>query len=326
MALAAFRPATKARLAEEGLVVPTLQMVFRRSLQNVRSRESYFSGDAHPAAFEAFEINRGRMVSLAQAITPDAIPAEVRLRVLEEELGTEGLDFFGQGLSEQLFDTPSAIARIWRSRTGRRSMLVSAETSRDPNDRPLTFHWHLLQGDPGRVTIEPLEGGARARITLDWHDPFRISEENDQTTARVDIGVFAHNGAHDSAPAILSWYFPPQETRTYEEGPDGAPRIAALDHADPAKAETYADPLLLPRAGWRDVYAYDEAGAPLGWTRHRAGRPPEAYDAEGHRILETGADGRPRRAEAVAYGLVPGEDGLVAVEELSTGRLIDYGP
>ena len=56
------------------------------------------------------------MVSLANAIEPDAIPAEVRLAVLEEDLGTEGVDYFGEGLSEQLFDTPGAIARIWRSK------------------------------------------------------------------------------------------------------------------------------------------------------------------------------------------------------------------
>ena len=45
---AAFRPDTKARLVAEDLLVPTVQMVFRRSLQNVRSRDDYFSGAAHP--------------------------------------------------------------------------------------------------------------------------------------------------------------------------------------------------------------------------------------------------------------------------------------
>ena len=55
------------------------------------------------------------MVSLANSIEPDAIPPQVRIRMLEEDLGTEGVDYFGDGLSEQLFDTPAAIARIWRS-------------------------------------------------------------------------------------------------------------------------------------------------------------------------------------------------------------------
>ena len=79
--LAAFPPETKARLIEENLVVPTVQMVFRRSLRNVTSREDYFSGAAHPAAFEGYNINLARMVSLANAITPDTIPAESRIRV-----------------------------------------------------------------------------------------------------------------------------------------------------------------------------------------------------------------------------------------------------
>ena len=155
---AAFRPDTKARLTQEHLLVPTVQMIFRRSLQHVTSREGYFSGDAHPAAFEGYTINPARMVSLAQSIEPDAIPPEVRIAVTAEELGLEGVDYFGEGLSEQLFDTPGAIARIWRSKAATRTMTVSAAETRDPNGRPLDFHWRLLQGDPERVTIEPLRG------------------------------------------------------------------------------------------------------------------------------------------------------------------------
>jgi hypothetical protein len=317
MILASFRPATKERLIEERLIVPTVQFVFRRSLQNVRSRESYLSNDAHPTAFDARYINLARMVSLAQSIEPSAIPAEVRLRVLEEELGQEGVDYFGGSLTEQFFDTPSAIARIWRSRAGRRSMVVSAEDSRDANGRPLEFQWRLLQGNPAKVTIEPLGDGRRARITLDWHDRFPISSDDDQLTARVDIGVFASNGAHDSAPAILSWYFPPHEARSYETGPDGAPRLVAVDYADPERAEIYADPLLLPRAGWSDVYEYDAEGRLAGWTRHRGGRT-DAYDAEGRRIIASD----PPRAEAVTYRLARQPDGTLAVEEFSVSRHI----
>jgi YD repeat-containing protein len=312
MILAAFRPDTKARLAAEGLIVPTVQMVFRRSQQNVTSRASYFSGEAHPAAFEAYNINLARMVSLANSIEPGAIPPQVRIRVLEEDLGTEGVDFFGQGLSEQLFDTPAAVARIWRSKAGRRSMLVTAGDTRDPNGRPLTFEWHLLQGDPGRVKIEPLGDGRTARITLDWHDPFRISEDNPVVTSRVDIGVFVNNGVHDSAPAMLSWYFPP-ESRTYAPGPDG-PRILAVDHTP----KTYADPMLFPRAGWRDDYAYDAAGRLTGWTRHRQGRS-EAFTAAGARILTRD----PLRTEPVIHALRRSGDTLV-IDELSPGAPLDY--
>jgi hypothetical protein len=324
MTLAAFRPDTKQRLIEERMIVPTLQMVFRRSLQNVLSREAYFSGAAHPAVFERQYINAARMVSLANSIAPDEIPAQVRLRVEEEDFGVQGVDFFGLGLSEQLFDTPGAIARIWRSKQGRRSMVVAAADSRDVNDRPLTFHWRLLQGDPGKVTIEPLDDGQRARITLDWHEPFAISEENPLVSSRVDIGVFANNGVHDSAPAIISYYFPPQEARTYAEAADGTPRILSIDYAD--RADVYVDPLLIARADWRDDYAYADDGTLRGWTRSRAERAPEEFTAEGARILTRGSDGTPERVEAVGYALRLNPEGGLVVEEVSAGAIGQTNP
>ena len=272
--LAAFRPDTKARLVAENLVVPTVQMVFRRSLRTVTSRDDYLGGPGNPAAFSGADINAARMASLANAIKADAIPPQVRLAVLEEDLGTPGVDYFGDGLSEQLFDTPAAIARVWRSRAGRRSILVSAADTADPNGRALSFEWRLLQGDPDKVRIEPMDDGATARIILDWHDPFPISDDDPTVTARIDIGVFANNGVHDSAPAMLSWYCPPTEARTYAAGPDGAPRPLAIDHADPGRAEAYADPLLVPAADWRDAFATDETGRVTGWTRTRAGPRP----------------------------------------------------
>jgi hypothetical protein len=323
MIYAAFRPETKARLVETGTLVPTAQMVFRRSLQDVTSDALYRSAAAHPAAYPGFRINLARMVSLAQSIAPDAIPAEARLRVVEEDGATEGVDFFGEGLSEALLDTPSGVARVWRAGAGRRSVILSAEDSRDVNDRALTYEWHLLQGDPEKVTIEPLEGGARARVTLDWHEPFPISEDDPVTTRRVDIGLFAQNGAHDSAPAIASWYFPDHETRVYAPGPDGAPRLMVRDGADPARAETYADPMLIARTPWRDEYAYGPDGAPLGWTRHRAEGPPAAFTPEGARILARHPDGSPARAETVRYALARDEAGGLTVEELSTGLITD---
>lgn len=319
MILAAFRPDTKARLIEEGLVTPTVQMVFRRSLQNVRSRESYFSSDAQRAVFDAYEINLARMVSLANAIAPEDIPAETQLRIDEESLGNEGVDFFGDALSEQLFDTPQAIARIWRSKTGRREMIVSAEESRDPNGRPLSFAWRLLQGDPEKVEIEPLDGGKRARITIDWHDPFKISEDLPMVSSRVDIGVFAHNGVHDSAPAILSWYFPPNEARSYETGLDGVPRIVAIDYADPARKETYADPILSPVADWRDTYSYAPDGALVGWQRESPSGI-EHYTAQGERILTFGPQGQPGQIENIHYAIVEGAGGVPRIDPRPVGR------
>ena len=311
---AAFRPDTKARLIAEDLMVPTVQMVFRRSLQNVRSREDYFSGLAHPPVFDGYQINPARMVSLANSITSDTIPPLVRLKVVAEDLGTEGRDFFGQGLSEQLFDTPSAIARVWRSTRYSRMIELSAADTVDPDGRPLSFQWRLLQGDPAHVKIEPGEDGTTARITLDWQEPFRISEDNPLITSRIDIGVFANNGVHDSAPAIVSWYLPPEEARRYVPGPDGVMRLASIDYA--ARPGTYADPMLIPRADWRDDYRYAADGSLAGWTRTRAGRSDD-YTAQGARILVPASGDAPARTEAVAYPLSRGPDGSLRLEEVS---------
>ena len=314
---AAFRPDTKARLVEENLLVPTVQMIFRRSLQDVTSRNDYMSGLANPAVFEGYRINPARMVSLAQSIKPGDIPPRVRIEVVSEELGREGRDFFGDGLSEQLFDTPSAIARIWRSSRYQRTMQVSAAETVDPNGRELGFEWRLLQGDPERVRIEPAADGRSARITLDWQEPFRISDDNPLTSARVDIGVFASNGVHDSAPAILSWYFPPEEARSYAAGPDGAMRIAAIDYA--ARPAAYADPMLIPRPDWRDDYHYAPDGKLLGWTRVRGDRQDD-YDAAGERILVPASGDAPATVEAVAYPLARLPDGGLGIEEISAPR------
>ena len=324
MILAAFQPETKARLVEEGLIAPTVQFVFRRSQRSVLSREDYFSGLAHPSVFPAYEIGLARMVSLANAITPDAIPPMVRLGVLEEDLAREGLDFFGRGLSEQFFDTPSAIGRVWRGRDYTRTMVISAEDTVDPNDRPLTFHWRLLRGDPDRVRITPLGNGERARIEIDWQAPRPVAEESPVLSARVDIGVFAKNGVHDSAPAILSMLLPAHETRRYEAGPDGEMHIAAIDYADPDKAKTYADPMLMARAGWRDEYVYDAEGRPVGWTRIRPERT-DSFDAAGRRILTRDAEGRPDRTEPVAYTLERSRAGGLEVREVS-GQMTDGAP
>ena len=271
-------------------------MVFRRSLRSVTSRDAYLGGAAHPAAFAGTEINAARMVSLANAIEADAIPPQVRLAVLEEDLGQPGVDFFGDGLSEQLFDTPAAVARVWRSKAGRRSILVSAAETRDPNGRALAFDWRLLQGDPAKVRIEPMGDGSTARITLDWHDPFPVSEDDPTPTARIDVGVFASNGVHDSAPAILSWYCPPTETRSYA-APGPATAAGAAARRDRPRRPG-------PRRGLRRP-APRAARRLARRIRHRRGRPrhrldppprgrdPEAFTADGARILDRDA-GRPR--------------------------------
>jgi hypothetical protein len=286
MILAALRPETKAFLYENQLLAATVQMIFHRSLAPVLSREAYLSGLAHPSVIPRDQINQMRMVSLANALTPDTVPPMVRMAVLEEDEATEGIHYFGEGLDERLFDTPVAIARIWRSTALTRSMVVSVEATRDLQGRAPEFHWRVLRGDPARTRIEPLDArGLRARITLEWQLPRPVPGRPEIRSNRVDIGVFARIGDHDSMPGLISILLPQHETRRYGPGPDGTLRIESIDYRVPEGG--YADPALFPKADWRDVYRYDAAGHPQGWEREGTGAALR-FDAKGRMIAASG--------------------------------------
>lgn len=267
MILAAFRPETKLYLQQSHLLAPTVQMIFRRCLTAVRSRDAYYSGLAHPSVIPRDQINLTRMVGLANALTPEMVPPLVRLQVMSETQATEGVDYFGDGLSEQFFDTPVAISRVWRSHAYTRSMVVSAAATHDVPGQTPVFIWRVLRGDPARTRIEPLDDrGLQARITIDWQSPRPVPGRRDVQSNRVDIGVFAQVGAHDSAPSLISVLLPQHEAREYVAGPDGAMRIASRDFRN--QSGTYADPVIFPSADWHDEYSYDSAGALTGWDRH----------------------------------------------------------
>lgn len=274
--LAAFPAETRARLEAAGLVAPTLQMILRRSLGTVRTPAAYLTGAAHPTAFARGELAADRMVALAGAMAPDAIPPLVVLTI-------EGENFRPRAgladMTERLIDTPAAIARIWRGWEGEKDMILSAARTRDPNGRELTFDWVLLRGDADRVQITPLDAaGRRARITLQWHDRRPVGLRQDRLTDRVDIGVFAHNGVHHSAPSFVSVSFPTHQVREHATGPDGRPRLVSVDY-DAAGREVRFDPVLHWTAPWRDALTHDDQGRVTGWTRHLADGGTEVFDS-----------------------------------------------
>lgn len=302
LAMAAFRPETKARLLETGLLVPTLQMVIRRAM--APAARLYLSGAAHPAAFDGAALDPLAVMGLANGIEADAIPPEVRLAVEAEEPAIPGRDYMAPSIGETLFDSRGAIARVMR-RTGAMALTVSAEATEDPNGRPLVFHWRVLTGDPRRIGIETLgPTRARARIRIPWHEPMPVPGRPEIRSARVDIGVFAENGRYLSAPAFVTVAFPTRQARAY--GEDG--RILSVDYADPARASRYEDPVLFPARGWRDDYAYAPDGTPLGWTRRGPGGET-AFAADGALVLARDDLGRPSLGETVAYRIEPGEAG-----------------
>lgn len=225
--LAAFRPEVKKTLIENGLLMPTVQMILRRTNKTLDGPNEYLTGKAHPTVFDRKNIDKLKMVELAHEIRLTNIPPVVRLKVQKEDQPRDGVDYFELGRSEKLADTPSAIARIFRGRQYRRKMVVSAEDTFDLNKRAMTFHWVVLRGDADRIRITKLnDSGTVAEIDVPYHERRPVAEGSPLESNRVDIGVFADNGAYCSAPAFVTFCFLNSEMRTY----DAAGRVLEIKH------------------------------------------------------------------------------------------------
>ena len=312
--IAAFRAETHKFLVEKRLLMPTVQMIFRASRKPIIGRDEYLAGIAHPPVFDGATLDVERMVRMAHDLEPDDVPPLVQLQVEEEYLGRPGIDYFDVGEAEKLFGTVAAVARVARSARDRRRMIVSVTKTEDPNGKPLFFTWRLLHGDPERVRIRLLDPlGTRAEIVVDWH-PRAVYPGSDLPSARVDVGVFADNGKHLSAPALLTWYCPPNERRTYEDVPAAAAadrrddvngnsprRIVSIERLPATGAEHYADPMVLTPAVWSDTYRYSDRGDLLGWTRSRPNGEDEEFTADGRLVVKPDDAGQPAESRAVRY-------------------------
>ncbi len=214
--LAAFPPETQKLLIQQRILMPTLQAVFRRSNQMVVKDLDYFSGMAHPVVFESSKLDELKMIRLAHDMTPERIPPLVQVSVAQETALTAGKDYFEApgALSYKLADTPVSIARIMRGSVDEYGMLLYLGKIADLQKRPLKLMFQVLQGDPKLVQIDHAGGGPYARIRVRWHPPM-ISSSGIRSH-RVDVGIFAINGANVSAPAIISFYMLPNERRFYD--------------------------------------------------------------------------------------------------------------
>jgi len=320
--LAALPPPVKALAERERLIAPTVQMILRRGLAPDPGDAGYLAGEAHPSVFDGGRIDLDRLITLAQGLTPETLPGMVRLDVLAEDRPREGVETFGAGLSQRLFDTPSAIARIHRTTARTLRLRIDAGATRDPNGRPLSFEWRVLRGDATRIEITPRDAAGRVvDIAVPWHAPHPVPGRPDLGTHRVDIGVFAHNGAGYSAPAFVSIAHPPEQTRHY--APDG--RVLSIAYRQADGRSLYADPRLFVHRGWTDSYDYDADGRLLGWTRtHDKGQMQESFTADGLRVLAQDDAGRPARAETIRYRRKTWESGRVSVEAEPAGTQVIY--
>ncbi len=282
LTLAAFRPEVKQALTEKRVLMPVVQMLLRRSLKSVQSDDDYLSGKAHPVVFQSSELDGLRMVQMAHDLTLESLPAIVRVKVTGEDLGIPGRDYFHPNPAERLCDTPAAIARIYRSSAFQRRMVIDAAESVEFNGRSLKFRWVVLQGDPDRVHIRPLDrNGSRAEMIIEWHDRAAVPRLNGMQTNRVDIGVFALNGVTISLPSFVSSFTLANEKRTYND----KQQIQSIDYVDADVSRLYVDPLIDIPKSWRDEYHYDSDDELLGWTRTFPGAPPLEFSADGRLIV-----------------------------------------
>src|SRR5262249_47443826 len=159
------------------------------------------------SVFEGSWVDDVALVEAAHAIEADSIPPMIQLKVIEEEEPMRGKDFFEVSGTEKLADTPAVVARIFRGAKQARRMVVSAEASYDVNKKPLTFTWVVLRGDAERIKITPLnKEQTKAEIVVPWPERRPIAPGASLESNRIDIGVFAHNGVHHSAPGFVTFY------------------------------------------------------------------------------------------------------------------------
>lgn len=319
---AALQPATFDRLVDLKLLAPTLQMILRRTLAGVRNDTDYVSPRAHPPVFHSNQLRQGAAVGFANSITPDTIPPMVQISMVSDFKARPAVDYLPGNIGEVLFTTPSAVARAWRSFDHTRRITVSAAKTEDPNNRPLRFHWAVLQGDPEKIQITPQdESGTVADIDIKWHDRFALSSTNPMTSPRVDIAVFADNGAHISAPAMISILFPTFQERDYRPNPEGELELHSLGYAPTRPEDPYADPLIWPVEDWRDQIRRNQEGEIVSITRTwtKTGRIQELQ-----RVplgwLTTDEQGRPVTQQFLA---AQGSKGALSLEARVIGSVSD---
>lgn len=295
--LAAFRTDTRRLLSQKAALMPCVQMIFRMSNTQVRTPDNYLSGIAHPPVFQGRQLNKVKMVKMAHEMRPDDVPPVALVEVVNEDSFQVGRDYFEMGPRESLFTTPAAVARVCRAVSQSRQMTVSAEKSFDLNQKPLTWHWAVLQGDPQLINIEPQnDEQSVARITVQHHERQPIRPDSSVQSSRVDIGLFVHNGTWWSAPAIISFYWPENEVRSYSD--DG--RILSVEYRTMDQGGLYTDPALVTGRNWRDEYLYDDDNRLTGWERVR-GNDRQAFSRHGYLVTETDELSRPLKAVSVRY-------------------------
>ena len=312
--LAAFRPDVKDYLRHNRLVMPTVQMIFRRGQEGVETDTDYLSARAHPPVFKAEDIDLVKMINLANQFRIEVIPPMVRLKVIAESSPQPGVDDFSTAVSETLFDTPSTIARVVRSTAYEKRMVISAEQTKPSAGQNLEYHWVVLNGDADRIKINPKnDAGSVVELVVPWHERRIVPENPETTTDRVEIGVFVHNGTYFSAPAFINFLYPPNQKRIYDE----QQRIVSIDHNDPELTKRTLEERLFVQRDWKDIYNYNHKSQLVGWQRQR-GNWVTHFTRHGAKVIDLDDQNRPIKARTVSYKLEIDERGKKTMVDFST--------
>ena len=322
-ALNAMDPVAKAKMKANGLIMPTLQMLWRRTRSWVHTDADYLTGLAHPTSFsyvtDGFFANGlggahynqegARYAEMASAIRADNIPPMVQLSVIQDGFAaTNGQDYFEfSSYGEKLPDSPVSISRLFRGRQHTQSITVSAEGSYDINNRPLTYQWVVLRGDPSLVHITPLNNNqSRVQIDFDYNPTRPYTNLTALGTLWCEgggafmvnssmamVGAFVNNGAYFSAPGYITSYSMPDEVRAY----DTTGRLMKITYT----ANRGLCDIEQITKGWSsDTFRYDSDGALQGWTRSKSGVLTD-FTKEGYLVVTKDAGRAPLTVSQVTY-------------------------
>jgi len=318
--LAAFKPEVKDFLRQTHLVMPTVQMIFRRGQKTVTIDDDYLGARAHPPVFRSENIDLLKMINLANQLKVEDVPPMVSLSVIEESGPESGVDDFTSGVSETLFNTPGAIARVIRSTAYEKRMVVRAEKTGIKNATKLKYQWVVLSGDRDRIQINKRnEEGSEVELIIPWHDRRPVAGQPGMSTDRVEIGVFVGNGKHYSAPAFINFLYPPNQKRHYND----KKQIVSIEHHDPALANRYVEPRLFSKRDWSDTYRYDENSRLIGWRR-KQGKWLSNYTRDGAKIIAWDDQDRATRARSIHYKIAADKQGITKTIEFPGEKVLTY--
>ncbi len=314
--LAAFKPEVKDQLTADGQLMSAVQMILRRNIKPVQNRDDYLSSKAHPIAFNGDDVNLAAMIDHANKLELGDYPGLPLLKVAAENQPIEGVDNFVGQMPELLFTTPSGTARVVRNSAFEKSMSLTVSPSRNDQKEDVSFVWKVLRGDKNKITIETKSDGKNAQINIKWHDRDDLTIKG-HYAGRVEIAVFADNGKELSAPAILNFYYPPYQTREYDE----SGKLISIDHREPKGA--YSDPQLFVKRDWKDTYQYDGKDRLIGWIRERGDEKTE-FTYHGAQITQKDKQGRVVLAEQVGLIFNRDEKGRMVIKEKPLGQFLKY--